>query len=117
MTALFRALSASALGLVLVACGSARRSAPLVGPFVPEKAAQARGEHVFFEFCHQCHPGGEAGLGPAINDKPLPGSAIRTQVRMGVGAMPSFSEEEIADKELDDLVEYTTGLRAHGAQN
>jgi mono/diheme cytochrome c family protein len=122
MTALFRGswlrvATSAALLCALVACGSARRSAPLVGPFIPKNAAQARGERVFFEFCHQCHPGGDAGLGPAMNDKALPDFAVRTQVRMGAGAMPSFSDKEIGDKELDDLVEYTSALRAHGAKN
>ncbi|MDC4226474.1 MAG: cytochrome c [Candidatus Manganitrophus sp.] len=49
-------------------------------------------------------PEGEAGLGPALNNKPLPGWMIRFQVRHGLGAMPAFSEKEISDRELDDLV-------------
>lgn len=64
--------------------------------------------------CKQRHPLGDAGLGPAINNKPLPGFMIKSQVRLGAGAMPSFSKEEINGEELDDLVEYLKALRRHG---
>jgi mono/diheme cytochrome c family protein len=64
--------------------------------------------------CQPCHPGGEAGLGPAINDKPLPGFLIRLQVRSGVGAMPAFSAEEISVDELAALTAYLKALRRHG---
>jgi mono/diheme cytochrome c family protein len=36
---------------------------------------------------------------------------IRFQVRHGLGAMPAFSEKEIGDRELDDLVAYLKALR------
>ena len=72
----------------------------------------ARGEHVFMENCHQCHPGGEAGLGPAINDKPLPGFMMKLQVRAGVGAMPAFSAHEISATDLDVLIAYVKARRA-----
>jgi mono/diheme cytochrome c family protein len=70
-----------------------------------------RGEVVFMQHCHSCHPGGEAGLGPALNNKPLPGFLIRLQVRQGIGAMPRFSEDVISGTELDDLVAYMMALR------
>lgn len=61
--------------------------------------------------CHQCHPGGMAGLGPSLNDKPLPGFLVRTQVREGLGAMPSFDEDELNDADLDQLVAFVGRLR------
>ena len=61
--------------------------------------------------CQQCHPGGEAGLGPALNDKPLPEFLKKFQVRHGLGTMPSFSEKEISDQQLEDLMEYLKALR------
>lgn len=73
-----------------------------------------RGQRVFMENCHQCHPGGEGGLGPAINNKPLPGFMIKLQVRAGVGAMPAFSADAIAPDELDTLIAYLRALRAFG---
>lgn len=97
-------------------CGSPRKSEPLAGPLRfsaldPEDRAAIRGRRVFMTNCYQCHPAGEAGLGPALNDKPVPAIAIRTQVREGLGAMPAFSEQEISDEELDNLVEYLFALR------
>jgi mono/diheme cytochrome c family protein len=93
---------------------SARRGEPLVGPLTISSPAVAQGRTVFMTHCHQCHPGGEAGLGPAINNKPLPEFAVRTQVRHGFGAMPAFYENEISETELDALISYLKALRRHG---
>lgn len=97
----------------LAACGSARRGEPIVGP-VALSDAGARGEKHFMRACHQCHPKGESGLAPAINDKPLPAFLIRFQVRKGLGAMPSFSPHEIDPIALDEIVTYLQELRAAG---
>jgi len=98
--------------LCLLAAGcSARRSEPVAGPFHAAPPEVARGEIVFDEHCSHCHPGGEKGLAPAINNKPLPGFLIKFQVRHGMGAMPAFSDKEIEDEELDALVRYLKALR------
>jgi cytochrome c5 len=97
--------------LLLSACGSARRSEPLTGSHAFEDPVVLRGEQVFAFQCSQCHPGGEAGLGPAINNKPLPGWLIRLQVRNGLGVMPRFSSEQIGSDDLDALVRYLQTLR------
>src|SRR3982751_4496453 len=108
---LITTLIAAALGLAL-GC-SARRGGPLYGPLDVSDPAGARGQLVFMRECYQCHPGGEAGLGPAINNKPLPGFLIRFQVRNGLGAMPAFSDDEISPTELDALLAYLKALRSH----
>jgi mono/diheme cytochrome c family protein len=95
-------------------CGSARRSEPLVGSPPLQTAEERRGQALFFEFCHQCHPHGESGLGPAINSNPAPLFAFRQQVRRGLGAMPAFSDEIISDGDLDALLAYADALREHG---
>lgn len=100
----------------LAACGSARRGAPLTGEHDPPTEAIAIGQRVFDANCSQCHPGGTQGLGPALNNKPLPGWAIKFQVRNGIGAMPEFSEAEISDEELQALVEYLVWLRRLDAE-
>jgi mono/diheme cytochrome c family protein len=64
--------------------------------------------------CHQCHPGGEAGLGPSLNDKPLPGFMMKFQIRHGIGAMPAFSKDNVGDEDLDAVVAYVKALRRHG---
>jgi mono/diheme cytochrome c family protein len=99
-----------ALCVVALACGSARRREPVAAPVSLDERAE-RGRAVFMVNCHQCHPGGEAGLGPALNDKPLPEFLKKFQVRHGLGTMPSFSEEKISDEQLDDLMEYLKALR------
>ena len=110
-------MSARTLGLaalLLTGCGSALRSEPLKGPLALGTPSLQRGEAVFMEKCHQCHPGGEAGLGPALNNKPAPPFLIKTQVRKGLGDMPGFDERKIPDADLDALVDYMLALRGHG---
>src|SRR4051812_20264971 len=82
--------------LSCVACGSGRQSEPLAGA-LKLNAEQRHGQVLFHKFCYQCHPHGEAGLGPAINNKPAPLAAVRFQVRAGLGAMPAFSAALIPD--------------------
>ncbi|MBI1910767.1 MAG: c-type cytochrome [Deltaproteobacteria bacterium] len=100
--------------LLQTGCGSARRGEPIAGPMPPLTPAVAKGQILFERHCSQCHPGGEAGVGPAITNKPLPGFLIKFQVRRGIGAMPSFSDEHITDQQLDDLITYIKALRRHG---
>ena len=104
------AVSTSA-ALLLAACGSARRGVPLTGDHNPPNEEIALGQRVFDNNCSQCHPGGAAGLGPAINNKPMPRWLIHFQVRNGLGVMPAFSEQEISDEELAALSRYLKWLR------
>src|SRR5688572_22618355 len=92
-------------------CASARRGEVVGRPVDTSSPPLARGLQVFTKDCHHCHPGGEAGLGPALNNKPVPGFMVRLQVRAGLGAMPSFSHEKLSPAELDDLVAYVLALR------
>ena len=80
---------------------------------VPElnTASEQQGQEVFMNHCNFCHPGGGAGLGLAINNKPLPAAMIAFQVRNGIGAMPAFSKTKISDEELSALIDYLVALR------
>lgn len=106
-----------ALGLVVVvvlaaACTSARRSEPIIGYSTANHSVTfAEGRRVFVRNCHTCHPGGEGGLGPALNNKPLPATLIKFQVRHGLGTMPAFKPEQISPDELTALVAYLVALR------
>ena len=105
-------------GLALLgsfSCSSGRRDAPLTGPLDVSDERVATGQRVFARHCYECHPGGAAGLGPAINNKPLPGALIKTQVREGLGAMPAFDAGHISDADLEKLVAYLQALRKHTA--
>jgi mono/diheme cytochrome c family protein len=97
--------------LVLTACHSTRRGEPITGLLQISDPTVARGRVVFFRNCHQCHPGGEAGLGPSLNNKPAPVFLMKTQVRLGLGAMPSFNKEQISPDDLDALMAYLIRLR------
>ena len=105
-----------ASGLLLVsaiaACGNTQRGEPKAPELRPASAEVAMGEKLFRRFCYQCHPNGQGGLGPAINDKPLPEVAIRTQIRKGVGAMPSFDDSWLSDDEVAAIAEYVQALRS-----
>ena len=94
-----------------IGCGTAKRDEPTTPPLTLRPSAIASGAQTFAEHCYQCHPGGAAGIGPALNNKPLPGWAMKFQVRHGLGTMPGFSQQQIADDELDDLVAYLKALR------
>ena len=98
---------AATTSLLLPACGSARRGEPLTREPVAEPSALVQEGHRLFDtFCNSCHPGGTAGIGLALNNKPLPEAAIRFQVRNGIGAMPAFDEKTISDEQLDAIIEY-----------
>jgi mono/diheme cytochrome c family protein len=98
--------------VALAACNATqRRGEPAGPPVVPDTPVELAGEALFYEYCSQCHPGGEAGLGPAINDKPLPKLAIKTQIREGVGEMPSFGSDQLNDQQVDAIVEYLEDMR------
>lgn len=103
------------LALVAASCGDPRRGEPIAGPMELTDASLQRGRAVFDEHCYKCHLQGEGGMSPIINDKPLPRFLMRFQVRHGLGAMPSFPESEIGDRELDNLLDYIVALRHHGS--
>lgn len=97
--------------VVLLAIGcDQRRSEPFVGP-IAFNEQQTRGEVSFFRHCNECHPQGESGLGPSLNEKPLPEFLIKNQVRNPIAIMPPFSDEVLPPEELDDLVEYLKAIR------
>lgn len=104
------------VALLLMSCGSARRSEPIKGAAPIVDAQTAHGRLVFMNSCNRCHPGGEAGLGPAINDKPLPEFLMKTQIRAGLGAMPSFPTSELSDGDVDAVIAYLKAIRRSDAK-
>lgn len=92
--------------LVLSSCAM-RKSEPVKGErFVPRTDRIANGEKVYMAYCHKCHPGGEAGLGPAINSNPAPQFVKRFQMRHGLGVMPGFDKDAISRSDLRDISRY-----------
>jgi mono/diheme cytochrome c family protein len=104
-------LASLLLAIVSVGCRGVRRGEPFTGPLDRNDPKVQRGALVFARNCNQCHPGGEGGVAPALNDKPAPVWLMKTQVRVGLGAMPRFSKEQIPPEDLDDLMAYVIALR------
>lgn len=100
-------------GLVVGACTTARKTEPLAPPIDLSNPNVAHGQMVFFQHCHQCHPHGQGGLGPAIVNKPLPEFLMKFQVRHGLGTMPSFGAEKIPPADLEALMEYLKAVRGN----
>jgi mono/diheme cytochrome c family protein len=88
-----------------------RAAAPPTNAIADLTPRQQTGRLVYMHICNQCHPGGNAGLGPSLNTKPLPSFVIKTQVRMGMGAMPPFDEQQITDNDLTAVVDYLDRIR------
>lgn len=107
----------NSVAALIFLCGgctiSDRRTPPSAPPLQLTTPKLERGQVVFYNQCHMCHPHGGAGLGPAIVNKPLPGPLMKLQVRKGLGAMPKFTEEKITDEDLDALIEYIKLVHAN----
>lgn len=99
--------------LLAGACATARKTEPLAPPIDVSDPKVAHGQKVFFQHCHQCHPHGQGGLGPAIVNKPSPEFLMKFQVRHGLGTMPSFGSEKIPRDDLDALMEYIKAVRGN----
>jgi mono/diheme cytochrome c family protein len=99
---------------VLTAC-SARRGEALRGPLTGLSQEAQRGQIAFMNTCHKCHPLGEGGLAPAINDKPFPDFLKRFQVRHGLGVMPAFDKQELPEDQLRDILAFIRAMRGHKA--
>jgi mono/diheme cytochrome c family protein len=95
-------------------CMGVRRSEPITGPISLNDPHLQRGRASFERYCYRCHTEGEGGMGPIINDKPLPKFLMKFQVRHGLGVMPKFPPEVIPDEQLDEIVDYIVALRHQG---
>ena len=69
------------------------------------------GMKLFMRTCNKCHPGGEKGIGPALNDKALPNFLIHWQVRLGGGDMPKFTDEQISKEQLKEITAFVRMMR------
>jgi mono/diheme cytochrome c family protein len=91
-----------------------RKSEPLKQKeFMPANEQIANGERIYMAHCQKCHPGGEAGLGPAINSNPAPQFVKRFQMRHGLGVMPPFKKNEISKKDLHDISKYLRAWKSY----
>ena len=110
------------LMLIAVACGAAATPTAVPAPAPTSASAssspialEAHGAQLFVEKgCAACH--GQNGEGSAIAPA-LPGHTaeqVRRQVRNPIGLMPKFGPERLNDEELEELIEFITGLKSDG---
>ncbi|WP_083961704.1 c-type cytochrome [Salinimicrobium terrae] len=98
------------LGVRMSSC-SAPKTAPLAQVVEMPTESLQQGRVLFNEYCASCHPGGMAGVGLAIINKPLPEDVIEFQIRNGIGVMPAFNDKMLSDEEVENIAEYLVYLR------
>jgi hypothetical protein len=69
------------------------------------------GMKLFMTHCNRCHPGGEKGKGPSLNDKALPDFLIHFQVRQGLGDMPAFKKDQLSKEDVKNIILFVHMLR------
>lgn len=95
--------------MICMAC-TARRM-PVTSENRTESARLAHGRDKYMQYCQKCHPMGETGLGPALNNSAAPGFIKRFQVRHGLGAMPAFKQDVISRNDLDGIMRYLRSMK------
>jgi mono/diheme cytochrome c family protein len=71
------------------------------------------GEQVFFRTCNECHPGGRANFGPALDklsEHFADDAKLIDYIRRGKGVMPPVPKSIINDAEMADLITYLRKL-------
>ena len=108
------ALVVAGIGLALIAaCTPFQRPDSSIGPMRMSDASVKAGERLYNMHCYKCHAMGTGGLGPSLNDKPLPRFLIRMQIRYGFGVMPEFKEDELSDQQVEEIIDYVVAMRHH----
>ena len=94
---------------------SSTSAAPSTAP--PEAGDAVAGQRVFATRCNSCHPGANAGIGPALYGPqfaqryPDDGPLIAV-IRQGKGGMPAVSLTQLGDPDLANVIAYLRGLQS-----
>ena len=88
-------------------------AAPSTGPLPAGDAAA--GQAVFASQCTSCHPGANAGIGPALYGPQFAAryaddASLAAVIRQGKGGMPAFAPSQVSDADLSNLRAYLHGL-------
>jgi mono/diheme cytochrome c family protein len=73
------------------------------------------GQRLVATLCNSCHPGANAGIGPALYgpqfaDRYPEDSLLTAVIRQGKGGMPGFSSDQVSDQDLANMIAYMRGL-------
>jgi mono/diheme cytochrome c family protein len=71
-----------------------------------------RGKTVFATYCDDCHPDGDADVGPSLIADPHEPARLRQQIREGSGKMKPFPEKRVSKDDLEALLAYLDSLGA-----
>jgi mono/diheme cytochrome c family protein len=77
------------------------------------RSTNLTGEQLFIRSCNTCHPGGNKGFGPTLENlgKDFPDDAkLKAFLRKGKGMMPAQPKDTINDAEMDELILYLRNL-------
>lgn len=99
--------------IVLTSCSARRVNKDMSStnnPLIEE------GRLIFKYHCQKCHPNGESGVGPPINNIKLPGFLTRARIRsraflLWTGRMPEFKKDEISKKDMKALMAYINDMK------
>ncbi|HVG42458.1 MAG TPA: cytochrome c [Chitinophagaceae bacterium] len=109
----FLLLSVCSCFFIFYSC-AIRKSEPITQrAFIAKNNRVSNGERIYMAHCQKCHPGGEGGLGPALNSNPAPQFIYRFQMRHGLGVMPAFKKDEISKRDLKDISKYLKAWKHH----
>jgi mono/diheme cytochrome c family protein len=80
-------------------------------------ASAARGAMAFQAWCNGCHPGGQAGNGPALWPRltPLTPAQVRARIRAG-DARERARFAALPESRLDDIIAYIEERQAAGQE-
>jgi mono/diheme cytochrome c family protein len=62
------------------------------------------GKAVFATYCDDCHPDGDADVGPSLIADPHVAAQLRQQIREGSGKMKPFPEKRVSKDDLEALL-------------
>ncbi|MFI5306454.1 MAG: c-type cytochrome [Polyangiales bacterium] len=107
-------------GLALLGCGgssepksaatSGGETAQYEGPITSTEVDH--GKELFGTFCDDCHPGGDADVGPSLIGTPHTPARIRQQIREGSGKMKPFPEKRVSKDDMEAILAYLASINA-----
>ena len=74
----------------------------------------ASGQTSFDNSCGNCHPGGDADVGPALKGEKTGSAKMVKQIRKGSGRMAPIGNDKLPEEEMKGLLVYLASIQAVG---